>query len=79
MKEKDYVVFYGKIGIVGSVKVKEFEIEEECMNEVNKLVVFKCKKGYIDLLFGEDYIKEKMIIEEEFWELFYCVKMKGED
>ena len=35
MKEKDYVVFYGKIGTAGSVKAKEFETEEECMKEAN--------------------------------------------
>ena len=44
VKEKDYVVFYGKIGTAGSVKAKEFETEEECMNEANKLVASKRKK-----------------------------------
>lgn len=44
VKEKDYVVFYGKIGTAGSVKAKEFETEEECMKEANKLVASKRKK-----------------------------------
>lgn len=79
VKEKDYVVFYGKIGTAGSVKAKEFETEEECMNEANKLVASKRKKGYIDPLPGEDYIKEKTITEEEFWELLHRAKTKGED
>ncbi|PEP22257.1 hypothetical protein CN580_18795 [Bacillus wiedmannii] len=29
MRYKDYVVFYGEIGTAGSVKVKEFETEEQ--------------------------------------------------
>ena len=33
-----------KIGTAGSVKAKEFETEEECMNEANKLVASKRKK-----------------------------------
>ncbi len=52
-------MFYGKIGTAGSVKAKEFETEEECMKEANKLVASKRKKGYTDPLPGEDYIKEK--------------------
>ncbi|MCI4251185.1 DUF4240 domain-containing protein [Bacillus thuringiensis] len=79
VKEKDYVVFYGKIGTAGSVKAKEFETEEECMKEANKLVASKRKKGYIDPIQGEDYIKEKTITEEEFWELLHRAKTKGED
>ncbi|MED2598679.1 DUF4240 domain-containing protein, partial [Bacillus thuringiensis] len=79
VKEKDYVVFYGKIGTAGSVKAKEFETEEECMKEANKLVASKRKKGYIDPIQGEDYIKEKTITEEEFWELLHRTKTKGED
>ncbi len=79
VKESDYVVFYGKIGTAGSVKAKEFETEEECMEEANKLVASKRKKGYTDLCPGEDYIKEKTITEEEFWELLNRAKTKGED
>ena len=58
VKEKDYVVFYGKIGTAGSVKAKEFETEEECMNEANKLVASKRKRIYRPYS-REDYIKEK--------------------
>lgn len=79
VKEKDYVVFYGKIGTAGSVKAKEFETEEECMKEANKLVASKRKKGYINPIQGEDYIKEKTITEEEFWELLNRAKTKGEE
>ncbi|OFC99803.1 hypothetical protein BTGOE5_22460 [Bacillus thuringiensis] len=79
VKEKDYVVFYGKIGTAGSVKAKEFETEGECMKEANKLVASKRKKGYTDPCPGEDYIKEKTITEEEFWELLNRAKTKGED
>lgn len=79
VKEKNYVVFYRKIGTAGSVKAKEFETEEECMKETNKLVASKRKKGYTDPLSGEDYIKEKTITEEEFWELLHRAKTKGED
>ena len=53
VKEKDYVVFYGKIGTAGSLKAKEFETEEECMKEANKLVASKRKKGYTDPFLGK--------------------------
>ncbi len=79
VKEKDYVVFYGKIGTAGSVKAKEFETEEECIKEANKLIASKRKKGYTDPCLGEDYIKEKTITEEEFWDLLARAKTKGED
>ena len=74
MRDKDDVVFYGKIGTAGSVKAKEFETEEECINEANKLIASKRKKGYTDPCPGEDYIKEKTITEEEFWELLVSYK-----
>lgn len=79
VKDKDYVVFYGKIGTAGSIKAKEFEAEEECIKEANRLVASKRKKGYTDPLLGEEYIKEKTITEEEFWELLARAKTKGED
>lgn len=79
VKDRDYVVFYGKIGTAGSVKAKEFETEEECIKEVNKLIASKRKKGYTDPILGEDYIKEKTITEENFWELLARAKSKGED
>ena len=75
VKEKDYVVFYGKIGTAGSVKAKEFETEEECMKEANKLVASKRKRIYRPYS-REDYIKEKTITEEEFWELLHRAKRK---
>ena len=52
VKEKDYVVFYGKIGTAGSVKAKEFETEEECMKEATKLVASKRKKDILTLFKG---------------------------
>lgn len=79
VKDKDYVVFYGKIGTAGSIKAKEFEAEEECIKEANRLVASKRKKGYTDPLLGEEYIKEKTITEEEFWELLARAKTKGDD
>ena len=78
VKEKDFVVFYGKIGTAGSVKAKEFETDEECMKEANKLVASKRKRIYRPYS-REDYIKEKTITEEEFWELLHRAKTKGED
>lgn len=79
VKEKEYVVFYGKIGTAGSVKAKEFESEEVCQKEANKLIASKRKKGYVDSADGESYIKEKTITEEQFWELLDLARTKGED
>ena len=39
--------FTEKLAQLAGVKAKEFETEEECMNEANKLVASK-RKGYID-------------------------------
>ena len=75
VKEKDYVVFYGKIGTAGSVKAKEFETEEECMKEANKLVASKRKRIYRPVAWGRLH-KRKTITEEEFWELLHRAKRK---
>ena len=75
VKEKDYVVFYGKIGTAGSLKAKEFETEEECMKEANKLVASKRKKDIQTRSWGRLH-KRKTITEEEFWELLNRAKRK---
>ena len=40
------VVNYGKTGSIGKYQVKEFDSEEECEKEANKLIESKLKKGY---------------------------------
>ena len=50
----EFAVNYGKIGTIGKVQVKSFESDLECMNEVEKLIRKKLKKGYVESLFDWD-------------------------
>jgi predicted DNA-binding WGR domain protein len=83
VKEKDYVVFYGKKTtscadfsvkhnvvfffhndfpkLIWFLSLLDYETEEECMKEANKLVASKRKKGYTDPFPGEDYIKHNVV------------------
>ncbi|WP_341282801.1 WGR domain-containing protein [Paenibacillus sp. FSL H8-0537] len=42
----DFVVNYGKTGVVGKYEIKEFDSEEECIKQAEKLIKQKLKKGY---------------------------------
>ena len=50
----EFAVNYGKIGTIGKVQVKSFESDLECMNEFEKLIRQKLKKGYDESLFDWD-------------------------
>ena len=41
-----FAVNYGKYGSIGKYEVKEFDSEEECSKEAEKLIRSKVKKGY---------------------------------
>lgn len=41
-------VNYGKYGNVGKFEVKEFDTEQECVKEAEKLIRSKVKKGYVE-------------------------------
>jgi predicted DNA-binding WGR domain protein len=45
---KNFTVTYGKTGSTGQAQVKSFESDEKCLNEAEKLVNEKLKKGYIE-------------------------------
>ena len=74
-----FTVTYGKVGTVGAVKTKEFELEEICQKEANKLIQSKLKKGYVVADTSEHVIKESDMTESLFWELLETAKKKGED
>ena len=74
-----FTVTYGKIGTVGSVKIKEFESEEVCRRESEKLVQSKLKKGYILAETSYQIEKESSMTESTFWELLGTCKEEGDD
>jgi len=45
---KSFTVKFGKIGTSGQTQNKEFESEEMCLKEAEKLVAEKLKKGYVE-------------------------------
>lgn len=50
----EFAVNFGKIGTIGKVQVKSFESDLEFMNEVEKLIRQKVRKGYVESLFDWD-------------------------
>ena len=66
-------VVYGKTGTAGRETVKEFASAEECVQESEKLIAQKLKKGYTELKEGEAAPEKREYSEEEkadyfFWE-----------
>jgi len=45
---KSFTVTFGKIGTNGQTQTKEFESEEKCAKEAEKLIAEKLKKGYLE-------------------------------
>ncbi|MBT2688793.1 DUF4240 domain-containing protein [Bacillus sp. ISL-47] len=76
---KNYTVTYGKVGSIGSVKIKEFETEAICQKEANKLIQSKLKKGYAGAAIAAQVIKESTMTEMLFWEMLETSRRKGED
>ena len=74
-----FTVTYGKVGTVGSVKIKEFESEEVCQRESEKLIQSKLKKRYVLAEASYQVIKESSMTESTFWELLETCKEKGDD
>jgi hypothetical protein len=73
------MVSYGKIGTAGSVKTKEFDTEEACQKECEKLIQSKLKKGYVFDSSSQGVIKETAFTEDEFWEMIDKCKQRGSD
>ncbi|MFB9078376.1 DUF4240 domain-containing protein [Flavobacterium procerum] len=66
-------ITFGKIGTNGRETIKEFESEEECKKESEKLIAQKTKKGYQEIQENEDIPRKKELSETEkadfyFWE-----------
>nr|WP_198999799.1 ankyrin repeat domain-containing protein [Flavobacterium sp. ASV13] len=45
---KSFTVNYGKTGTNGQTQTKEFDTEEKCQKEADKLIAEKTKKGYVE-------------------------------
>ncbi|WP_226674682.1 DUF4240 domain-containing protein [Mesobacillus jeotgali] len=74
-----YSITYGKIGTVGAVKVKNFDSEEACQKDADKLIKSKLKKGYTPANPVDKVMKESSMSEIVFWEILKTARQKGED
>lgn len=59
-----FVVNFGKTGTNGRYQVKEFDSEEECKKEAEKMIAQKIKKGYVED-FDFDYDNRFYFDDEE--------------
>jgi predicted DNA-binding WGR domain protein len=60
-----FTVTFGRIGAEGQSQTKEFEDEDECLREAEKLVKEKLKKGYVVQSMKEDDEKEEEERDDE--------------
>lgn len=60
-----FAVNYGKYGSIGKYEVKEFDTEEECLREAEKLIRSKVKKGYVEDA-GFDFLNRLYIDSDEY-------------
>ena len=44
----DFAVNYGKFDSIGKFEIKDFDTEEECLKQAEKLIHSKKKKGYVE-------------------------------
>ena len=44
----DFAVNYGKFDSIGKFEIKDFDTEEECLKQAEKLIHSKEKKGYVE-------------------------------
>jgi len=61
----DFSVSYDKSGGIGKFEIKEFETEEECLKQAEKLIRSKEKKGYVEDT-GFDFMNKIYIDSEEY-------------
>ena len=81
-----YTVQWGKIGTEGRTNTKEFGDEDECKNEVAKLIKEKISKGYLiidslEKVTDKPKQEYKPMDEEVFWEIIALFNWKktGDD
>lgn len=76
IREKTQVITFGKVNTEGRKTEKEFETQEECQRETEKLISQKIKKGYVEV-FDETKIPEKIpLSDEEAGELFFWTSIE---
>jgi predicted DNA-binding WGR domain protein len=66
-------VVFGKINTKGRESIKAFSSETECLNDTNKLIAEKLKKGYIEISESQAIPEKAALTEDEkadivFWE-----------
>jgi len=76
VEDESFTVTFGKIGTDGQTQTKDFDTEEQCLKEAQKLIDEKLKKGYVDKTTEdedededdyEDYDSGENQVEHKFW------------
>jgi Uncharacterized conserved protein len=70
---KTQKITFGKIGTKGREAIKEFDNEQECIKESEKIIAQKTKKGYIEIQENDDIPQKQELSDNEkadiyFWE-----------
>lgn len=60
-----FAVNYGKCGNIGKFELKEFDSEEDCQKEAERLIRSKMKKGYVEDV-NFDFLNRLYIDSEEY-------------
>ncbi len=63
----DFAVNFGKAGTPGKYQIKEFDTEEECTKQAEKLIKQKLKKGYTEV--GDFDYKARLYFDDEEFEI----------
>jgi len=64
-------VTFGKTGTKGRETVKEYASEQECIQETEKLIAQKLKKGYFEIKEGEPIPEKRIISDAEREEIYF--------
>ena len=62
---KEFTVEYGRLGSAGQTSKKEFDSEEKCEKEANKLIAEKTKKGYVEST--EESVKSAKVESKKYY------------
>lgn len=76
LEEETQIIHWGKIGTKGRESIKHFSNPEKCLQESQKLINQKLKKGYKGLFEGEDIIVNEELSEEEKAEYFFWTAIR---
>ncbi len=74
IRDKSQIITFGKVNTQGRQTLKKFDTLQECINDTEKLILQKEKKGYLEIIDSEVFPnKEELLLEQQeenfFWEI----------